>query len=75
MSLVMLLAIGDFEGVIAALSRSTMMSWNPREILHDHRVACMDCGCQMLWTFDCHGHERPASGIAFDRHDFVIERE
>jgi hypothetical protein len=30
MSLVMLLAIGDFEGVIAALSRAIMMNWNRR---------------------------------------------
>jgi hypothetical protein len=30
MSLVMLLAIGDFEGVIAALNRATMMNWNRR---------------------------------------------
>jgi hypothetical protein len=26
----MLLAIGDFEGVIAVLSHATMMSWNRR---------------------------------------------
>jgi hypothetical protein len=35
----------------------------------------LNCGCRMLWTFDCHGHEHPASGIAFEWHDFVIERE
>jgi hypothetical protein len=29
----------------------------------------------MLWTFDYHGHERPASGIAFEWHGFVIERK
>jgi hypothetical protein len=26
----------------------------------------MNCGCRMLWTFDYHGHEHPASVIAFD---------
>jgi hypothetical protein len=30
MSLVMLLGIGDFEGVITALSRTIMMNWNRR---------------------------------------------
>jgi hypothetical protein len=46
-----------------------------RCVLHDHRVACMNCGHRMLWTFDYHGHERPASIIAFVWHDFVIERK